>query len=428
MSKHANELLAFIDGSPSPYHAVERSVAMLSNAGFEQVFENEKWKCEAGGAYFTVRDGKSLIAWRQGVESPEETGFRIVAAHSDSPALKLRARLGNHGNGAHWLKPDLYGSLLLHTWLDRDIRPTGVVFHTGESGEVERSLVDLDTLKLRACSLAPHLRKNKLDPSLLIDREDDMLVLYSVDSAPAEDFHALLAKAVGCGEEAVIGYDIFLADTQPSAIIGAENELISAPRLDNLFSSFSAIAALIDLPKQSQSTRVAAIFDAEEIGSQTWTGARSTLLSSALDRIVAQYGETDTETEHKARARSLFASLDMAHAEHPSHPATIDPDHVPVINGGIALKGGSRGNYAIAPYAIAKFEDACRRENLPLQSFMYRCDHGGGSSVGPIASSALGIPGFDLGAPLISMHSIREVAGVQDLTYCTKTLGAFYRM
>ncbi len=401
---------------------------MLRKGGFREVDETEGWNCEAGGSYFCIRDGKSIVAWRQGMGSPVEAGFRIVAAHSDSPALKLRANQGDHGRDANWLKPDLYGSLLLHTWLDRDIRPVGAVFHSPRAGVVERTLVDLDDLVVRACSLAPHLRKDKTSPALTIDKEDDMLVLYSVDGRLEEDLHARLAKAAGVEQDSVAGFDIFFAAVEPAAIIGAEKELISGPRLDNLFSSYCALKALIDLPAQGSATRVAAIFDAEEIGSQTWTGARSTLLSSIIDRLVGKHNDSDPEASHRARSRSILASLDMAHAEHPAFGATIDPDHVPKLNGGVAMKGGSRGNYAIAPHAVARFTDACRRNDIPLQSFMYRCDHGGGSSVGPIASSALGIPGFDLGAPVISMHSIREVGGVQDIDYCERTLGVFYQL
>ena len=426
-SQYAAELINFIDSSPSPYHAVEQCKKMLLRGGFSELDERSAWHCTPGGAYFVVRDGKSLVAWRQGMQAPVDAGFRIVAAHSDSPCLKVRPSPKLMTGDANWLKPDLYGSLLLHTWLDRDVRPTGAVFYRTASKSVETKLVDLDEMVFRACSLAPHLRKDKLNPAFQIDRERDMIMLHSTGSQDSGAFVSALASAAGVEADALVGYDLFFADIQSSRVIGARQEFLSAPRLDNLFSTWAALSTIVALPSQSTRTAVVAIFDAEEIGSQTWAGARSTLLDSVLTRTTESYGDKGAEMSFRARANSVLASLDMAHADHPAHGETIDPDHVPAMNEGIAIKGGSRGNYAIAPLATSRFVEACERENVPLQKFMYRCDHGGGSSVGPISSSALGIAGFDLGAPLVSMHSIREVAGVRDISLCQAALNTFYQ-
>jgi aspartyl aminopeptidase len=427
VTSQVEQFLRFITASPSPYHAIQQARQLLNHRGFQELQEADIWPCVAGGAYYVVRDGKSIIAWRQGMTSPVEAGFRIAAAHSDSPALKLRPNTGSHDRAGRWLKPDVYGSALVHTWLDRDLRPTGVVLHRADDGSIVRTLVDLDDLILRAVSLAPHLKADKKSTQLAIDVEKDLLLLFAAEGDPQAVLRERLAAAARIKADAIIGHDLFLADVHPAATTGAKNELISAPRLDNLFSSWCALVELADLPSEGETTRVAAIFDAEEIGSTTWAGARSTLLGAVLDRIVARTSDGDPEAIHRSRARSILASLDMAHAEHPAYAGTIDPDHVPLINGGIAMKGGSRGNYAIAPHAAAAFEDACRAAGVPLQRFMYRCDHGGGSSVGPLLTSLFGIAGFDLGAPLLAMHSIREVAGTLDLDHCRRAVSIFYR-
>lgn len=414
MTDHPTNLLRFIDAAVSPYHASQEGKRMLERAGFTELKEADPWRLEPDGAYFLLRGGKTLMAWRQGSSRVSEHGFRIVAAHSDSPALKLRpnGELSLHSGG--FLTTEIYGSPLLHTWLDRDLKVVGAIYFEDEDGQMQRRLVNLADLRVRAISLAPHLRTDKKFDEVTINKHRDLPVIVSSDGARLREALELRLMEAAPKARRILTFDCSLADATPGAVIGVENEFISASRLDNLYSSYAALEGIIQTSEPVAHTSIAAIFDAEEIGSAVWTGARSNALDSLLARIAASYGDGE-EGLIRAKARSVVLSADMAHAEHPSFPEATDSGHVPHLNQGIAVKFGARGNYAVGPRATAWFKLICDQSGVATQNFMYRCDHGAGSSVGPLITTSVGIEGVDVGAPMLAMHSIRELAGVRDL-------------
>ncbi len=386
---------------------------MLKAVGFSELGEADRWSLEPGSGYYLCRGGRSLIAWRQGHGKVEDHGFRIIAAHTDSPVLKLRPRPGLRVRGIGYLTTEVYGSALLHTWLDRDLKIAGAIYYADATGALNTQIVELADPPVRAMSLAPHLKKERKIEQLTLDLQKDLPVIYAQESD--DPFEPLLRSLLGADPDRnILHTDLFLSDTQPSALIGKNKEFISAPRLDNLFSCFASLTALTRCGKDKLHTSVVALYDAEEIGSQTWTGAKSNLLDGTLMRMVAE-GTGEAERLLRAKARSVLISADMAHGEHPSFPDATDPVHVPQLNNGLAVKSSARGNYATGNYAAAWFVNLCQQAEIPLQTFMYRCDHGGGSSVGPIISTGVGICGFDVGAPMIAMHSIRELAGTYDI-------------
>ncbi len=416
-------LLEFIDRAPSPYHAIAAAEAILRDAGFAPVAEGDRWRLDPGATYFAARGGKTLLAWRVGAKPPAEVGFRIVAAHSDSPVLKLRPNPGRRARDAALLNTEIYGSPLLHTWLDRDLKLAGRVFFRGPDDTVAHRLLELPELPLRVNSLAPHLKRERKISGVDVDLQKGLALTFSQDDDDiVEQLNAVVSDRFGVTPD--LGYDLSLADIQPSALAGRNGEFISAPRLDNLFSSFCALTALIDAGPSDRS-QIAVLYDAEEIGSQTWTGARGDALGAVLQRLNAAAGG-DAEDLLRANAKSVLISADMAHAEHPSHTSATDPDHVPEINGGLAVKSSSQANYAIGHPAAAWFEMVAGDAGLNLQKFMYRCDHGGGSSVGPMVTTNNGICGIDVGAPMLAMHSIREMAGANDVDHTTRAFTAFY--
>jgi aspartyl aminopeptidase len=414
--------LSFLDASPSPYHVVQECERILGAAGFSRLYESQRWAVQRGGAYYVVRGGKTIVAWRQGHRPVSENGYRILAAHSDSPVLKLRPNAALTGRGGGYLTTEIYGSPLLHTWLDRDLSVAGAVHYEDQTGALKSAIVDLKDLRLRTLSLAPHLRSDKKFDSVAIDRHKDLPVIVSTD---ANDAATALAASIARhvpGFKTLVSMDSYLHDTIPATLVGAKSDLISAPRLDNLFCAFSAATALADCGADLSQTTMAAIYDAEEIGSDVWTGARSNIVDTILTRIAAIDGD-GADSDARARACSVILSADMAHAEHVSFPDATDSGHAPHLNQGIVVKSGARGNYAIGPEANAWFRHLCARHDLKLQTFMYRCDHGAGSSVGPYITTALGIPGLDIGAPMLAMHSIRELAGRDDLAALIKAMG-----
>lgn len=419
MTHPAEPFLSYIDRSPSPYHAVAEAAALLSAAGFKPLSEGVRWKLEAGESYFVVRGGKSLAAWRQGRSSAAKAGFRLVAAHSDSPVLKLRPRPDLEAKGLRLLTAEVYGGPLLHSWFDRELKLAGAVWCGGDT--VTRHLVDLSALPLRLASLAIHLKQDKASDGFALDREKDLLVFAGQGDKPGMDqVRAAIAAVLGGDPGPVLSFDLSLGDVAPATRLGAGGELISAPRLDNLFSAYTAVTALIESEPQD-STIGAVIYDAEEIGSQTYAGARSNFVEGVLERIAGA-----GEKLWRAKARSLLISADMAHAEHPAFAAATDPVTVPALNGGLAVKTGVQGNYAIGPAVEAWFLKVCGDAKVPLQRFRYRCDHGRGFSIGPMATAGLGIAGIDVGAPMLAMHSVRELAGTADLDHSIRAFAVFF--
>lgn len=419
MTDIVSSLLDFIDRSPSPYHCVTTMKARLEAEGYTPLPEREAWSLELGGKYYLERGGKTLAAFRIGERAPAQSGCRLIVAHSDSPVLKIRPRPGFKARDAAMLNADIYGSPLLHTWLDRDLKVVGAVYD--KNGPVE---VEIPSLRVRANSLAPHLKSEKRTERVTVDRQNDLKLTFSqTEGDIIEQLNSLLMDASGTSA-APLSYDLCLADTQPSSLVGADNEFISAPRLDNLFSSFCAFETLLSANVGPQ-TQIAVMFDAEEIGSGTWTGARSNFLEMLLARLDAAFS-ANRDDIFRLKANSMIISADMAHSEHPSFIDATDRDHVPSINGGLAVKSSTSANYAIGHGAEAWFKAICQEAGLSLQHFKYRCDHGGGSSVGPYTTTALGINGIDVGAPLLAMHSIREMAGAQDVPHTISAFRAFF--
>lgn len=418
MSPVVNDLMAFLDASVSPYHAVGQCVECLTAAGFTPLSESDTWTIKPGGAYYVIRGGKTIIAWRQGTQSPTTAGFRIVAAHTDSPVLKLRPNPALNERSGGYLTTEIYGSPLMNTWLDRDLILSGAAFFKDKNDTLHQTPIDLPDTKVRAISLAPHLRRQRqsAEPGLVINPHTDLPVIMTSDGPGVADTLNALFASLSKDFGQLVSHDVFLADSQPGALIGANNEFISSPRLDNLYSSYCGLKGLIDAPADCAQTAMVALYDAEEIGSRTWSGAQSNVLEAVLTRLVpAKKGTSDTSEVLRAKANSILISADMAHGEHPSYKGHTDPEHVPVLNQGMALKAGARGNYAIGPRADAWFRCVLGDLDLNLQTFMYRCDHGAGSSVGPLVSTGVGIESVDVGTPMLAMHSIREMAGAHDV-------------
>jgi len=422
MTASADQLLTFLNKAPSPYHAVVEAAAQLTAAGFSELREAGRWQLEPGQGYFVIRGGKTIVAWRQGTGIVAEAGLRIIVAHTDSPTLKLRPRPDMKARSLRYLTTEIYGGPLLYTWLDRDLKLSGALY-CGDT-ELTRVLVSLDDLPVRAVSLAIHLRQDKGSDSYSFDREKDFALVIGDGEASGLELIAEVAKAqLGSDPGPILSLDLEVTEAAPARRIGADGSLISAPRLDNLFSCYTALAALLAQPAATPWTQMVALYDSEEIGSQTYTGARSNTVDGIIHRLVGAASEGDV---WRAKARSIVVSADMAHSEHPAFLAATDPGHVPELNKGLALKSGSMGNYAIGPGAEAWFALICRKAGVPLQRFRYRCDHGRGSSIGPIMTTNLGIAGIDVGSPMLAMHSARELAGAGDVALTTAAFTAFF--
>ena len=423
----AEGLIAFVDASPTPFHAVVQAGWLLEEAGFVRLDETDAVPA-APGRYYVVRGG-SLVAWSAAEVAPT-TPFRIVGAHTDSPNLRIKPQPDLARAGWQLLGVEVYGGPLVNSWLDRDLALSGRVAvrdATAPHGVGSRLLTGTDPI-LRVAQLAIHLDRTQ-NEGLTLNRQQHLSPLWAQDVVPG-DFTGWLAEQVEVPREDVLGWDVMTHDTQPSRRIGRSRELVAAPRLDNLATSYAATRALVEAvtsPAASgtpRSTPVIALFDHEEVGSESERGAMSTLLPTVLERVVlARGGGRDDYL--RALAGTVIASGDMAHATHPNYAERHEPQHPVFLNGGPVLKVNAQLRYATDGVGAGAFALACEQAGVPMQRFVTRTDLPCGSTVGPMTSALTGATTVDFGAPMLSMHSARELCGALDPAMYAAALTAF---
>ncbi len=422
----ALDLISYIDASPSPWHAAANAERRLQAAGFTRLEEGSRWSLAPGGRYYVVRGGASLIAFVVGHRPLAEAGFRIVGAHTDSPGLRLKPRPASAGEGLVRLGVEVYGGPILATFADRDLGLAGrVVLRT--AGGTEARLLDVGRPLLRLPNLAIHMNREVNEQGLKFDKQTELpllLGLFGEDEKPEARLRALLAKAATCEAADLLSWELAAYDVQPGSLWGADDEFIASRQLDNLASCHAALSALAGVDAVS-AVCVAALFDHEEVGSESAAGAGGSFVSDVLARIAFAAG-LDDEDRHRALANSFFVSADMAHAYHPNFPAAYEPDHKVKVNGGPVIKTNVNQRYATGAESAARFMAACDKAGVPCQQYSHRSNLGCGSTIGPIVAARLGIPTVDVGSPMWAMHSARESAGAEDPGYMIGALAALY--
>lgn len=422
----AADLLAFLDASPSPWHAVAVATTRLAAAGFASLDEGERWSLQPGGRYYVVRGGSSLIAFSLGGASPDRSGWRLVGAHTDSPGLRIKPQPVLAGDSALRLAVEVYGGPILATFADRDLSLAGRVV-VGTAGGPETRLLAFDRPLVRLPNLAIHMNREVNEQGLKFNRQSELPLLLAVGGiADGEgQFRRLLADTLGVEPESLLAWDLAAHDTQPAAFWGADREFVASGRLDNLASCHAALSALL-ATETSDATAVVALFDHEEVGSESAVGAGGSFVGDVLARLAAALG-VDAEGERCARARSFFVSADMAHAWNPNYPAAYEPGHRVLVNGGPAIKINASQRYATGADTAARFARLCADAGVPCQRYVHRSDLGCGSTIGPQVAARLGVPTVDVGNPMWAMHSLRESAGVLDQAAMVKVLREHFR-
>jgi len=417
----ARALAAYVDSSPSPYHACESARRRLEAKGFRALGEQDAWSA-AAGRYYVLRGG-SLVAWIVPEDWQPESGFRIVGAHTDSPNLRIKPKPDSGRAGYRQLGVEIYGGVLLNSWLDRDLGLSGRVYLRADAGPEQR-LVQIDRPILRVPQLCIHMDREIRSTGLKLNAQEHMSPIYGLEGGGEASFLALLAAELQVEKDSILSWDVMCHDLTPSRLLGLDEEFLAAPRLDNLCSAHCALAALEQLVEQGGNpSRVPMItlFDHEEVGSSSRAGADSPLLGDLLERIVLAQGG-GRESYHRAIAASLSVSSDMAHATHPNYIQKHDPQHQLAMNGGPVIKLNSNQRYATEGETEAIFQRACEQAEVPFQKWVNRSDLGCGSTIGPITASQLGIKTVDVGNPQLSMHSARELCGSLDPGYLVRAL------
>jgi len=424
-------LLDFIDASPSPWHVVKTIEAQLAaqTPAWERLDETAKWTLQPGGRYYVVRDDSSIMLFIQGQKPLAETGFKIIGAHTDSPGLRIKPNAASATDGLLRLGVEVYGGPILATFTDRDLSLAGRIAYKNAQDDIASLLVKFDQPLLRLPNLAIHMNRTVNEEGLKLQKQTELPLILSAsaeEQLPQACFLALLQQQAGVAAERILSWDLAVYDTQKGTFWGAESEFYADSQLDNLASCHAALQALLaEVDFQADDTRVCAFFDHEEIGSQSNKGADGSFLSDVLQRI-ALATATDKEDFARALAKSFMISADMAHAYQPNFPNAYDADHRVIVNKGPVIKVNANHNYSSDSVSAAMFAGWCEQAGVPYQKYSHRCDLPCGSTIGPIASAKLGIRSVDVGSPMWAMHSIRESAGVLDHQHMISVMKRFF--
>ncbi|MEV5606900.1 M18 family aminopeptidase [Streptomyces sp. NPDC052225] len=423
---HTDDLMTFLAASPTPYHAVANVAARLEKAGFKQVAETDAWDGTTGGKFVTR--GGAIIAWFVPEGARAHTPFRIVGAHTDSPNLRVKPQPDMGSNGWRQVAVEIYGGPLLNSWLDRDLGLAGRI-SLRDGGE---RLVNIDRALLRVPQLAVHLDRSVNVDGLKLDKQRHMQPIWGLGSDVHEgDLLGFLEDEYGLGRGDITGWDLMTYAIEAPAYLGRDQELVAGPRMDNLLSVHACTAALAEVSKEKGSDDdplpyipVLAAFDHEENGSQSDTGADGPLLGSVLERSVFARGG-GYEDKARAFAGTVCLSSDTGHAVHPNYAERHDPTHHPRANGGPILKVNVNNRYATDGSGRAVFAAACEKAGVPFQSFVSNNAMPCGTTIGPITAARHGIKTVDIGAAILSMHSVRELCGADDPFLLANALTAF---
>jgi aspartyl aminopeptidase len=411
-----SDLLAFLRDSPTPFHAVASACSRLDAAGFRALRETDEWDLSAG-SYYVVTAETNLIAFVL-PDRAQRTSFRIIGAHTDSPNLRLKPNAEYTQEGYAQLGVEVYGGVLLNSWLDRDLGIAGRVL-VRDGNAIASKLVSIAKPLLRVPQLAIHLDREVNDKGLVLNKQDHMAPIYGLSNA--RGVAGLIAEAAGVDPTNIVKTDLMLFDLTAPTLGGSDEELIFSARLDNLAMSHAATTAIASV-KSPSAISVIALFDHEEVGSDSVAGAGSAVLPRILERLIG-----DRSAFLRACAASTCVSADMAHAVHPNYANRHEARHKPVLNGGPVIKTNAQQRYATTATTAVMFEELCREASVPVQQYVVRSDLPCGSTIGPITATLLGIPTVDVGNPMLSMHSSRELAGSRDPDMMTKVLSLYLR-
>ncbi|KAK7282016.1 hypothetical protein RIF29_10480 [Crotalaria pallida] len=453
-----SDLISFLNASPTAFHAVDEAKKRLLGAGFKQLSEREVWDLVPGNKYFFTRNYSTIVAFAIGQKYVAGNGFHLIGAHTDSPCLKLKPVSKVVKGGILEVGVQTYGGGLWHTWFDRDLTVAGrVIIREEKEGSVFYShrLVRIDEPIMRIPTLAIHLdrgvneelkinKQTHLLPILATSLKAELNKVSSESGKQANDntgtsntkHHSLLlqllSSKLGCKPDDICDFELQACDTQPSIVAGAAKEFIFSGRLDNLCMSFCSLKALVDATssdsslKEETGVRMVALFDHEECGSDSAQGAGSPVVLNALSRITNSFS-SDPKLFDKGIQRSFLVSADMAHALHPNYMDKHEENHQPRLHGGLVIKLNANQRYATNAVTSFIFREIASKHNLPVQDFVVRNDMACGSTIGPILASGIGIRTVDVGAPQLSMHSIREMCAIDDVKYSYEHFKAFFQ-
>lgn len=425
---NTQELLDFINKGKTAFQSANELKAILDKEGYAEIKEEDYWELKKGGKYYITKNNSALIAFEIGNGEIEKDGFRLIGAHTDSPGFRIKPNPEMLVEG-HYLKlnTEVYGGPILSTWFDRPLSIAGRVTLKGENPFVPKvRLLDVNRPILIIPNLAIHMNRS-VNEGYEFNKQKDVLPLLTLVEDKLEKggyLIKLISQTLNVDAGDILDFDLFLYEYAEGMTLGLNDEFISCGRLDDLWMVFAGLKALIN-SNPTKATKVLVALDNEEIGSSTSQGANSAILETILERISLGL-KKERQDFKRALSNSIMISADLAHAIHPNYTEKCDPTSKPMLGKGPVLKIAAGGSYSTDSYASAVFKGICEKAKVPCQVFVNRSDLRGGTTIGPISASKLNIPVIDMGAPVLSMHSIRELAAAVDNEYTIKAFTEFF--
>lgn len=417
--KITNDLIEFLDASPTAFQAVHEIGKKLDEVGFTKLGEHEAWDVVPGGKYYVTRTGSSVIAFT--VPKEYAKSFMITASHTDSPTFKLKSSYEVEACGKYVkLNVEGYGGMILSSWLDRPLSIAGRLI-VKENGKIVSKLVTIDRDLVLIPNVAVH-QNRQINGSFSYNIAVDMMPLYSAKDKLGS-LKKIAAEYAGCEEENVIGADLYLYNRTKGTVWGAGDEFFSAGRIDNLQCAYGTLMGFINAADEAKAINVYSSFDNEETGSATKQGAGSQFLSDTLAKIADKLEFNVSE----ALASSFMISADNGHAKHPNHPEFSDGANSPALNEGVVIKENAAQKYTTDAFSAAVFTEICKKAEVPTQRFANRSDMGGGSTLGSISNTNVALMTVDIGLAQLAMHSSYETAGTKDTGYMISAMTEFYK-
>ena len=424
----AREVIEFIDESPSTYHVVKNCSDILEENGFERIMPREKWEIKKGGKYFFKKSSSTIIAFTVGENFDVKKGFKIFGSHTDSPCFRIKPNPEIVTENIVRLNTEVYGGPILSTWFDRPLSIAGRVIVKGENLFFPKTVkIKIDEPLLTIPNLAIH-QNREVNNGVKIDKQNDVLPVISLINKNFEKkgyLERVILEKTGIKKEDIIDFDLYLYATEKGCLLGANEEFMSSPKLDNLASVYTGIIGLVEAQENQDRINIFVAFDNEEIGSATKQGADSNYLLNTLERISLALG-LDRSDFLQMLESSYILSADAAHAAHPAHLGKTDPTNRGKINEGISIKISAKQKYTSDGYSIAVIRQLIEGTEIRIQPFVNESNELGGSTIGPISSTHLDIDGIDLGIPMLAMHSARELCGVFDVFYLKELAKEFF--
>ena len=425
---YIDSLIHFMDASPCNFLAINEVKRMLEDNGYTHQRLDEPLKAEPGAKFFITKNDSALMAFKVGKKPLCETGFKVVAAHSDSPCFRVKPHAEMAGEGGILrLNTEVYGGPILYTWFDRPLSLAGRVILKGDNAlHPMTRLLKIDRPLMCISHLAIHFNRAVNEGNKLSKQTDMLPIMAKLNSTLEADglLLKLVAEELKVKVDDILDFDLMLYDVEGAKRFGLNQEFISCGRLDDLSMVHAAVSALLEA-RDDDATCVAAIFDNEETGSGTKQGAGSPVLANVMQRMVESQGD-NYDAFARAISRSFMISADNAHAFHPNYASKYDPTNHPALGSGPCIKINANCKYMSDAHSAAIFKSLCMEAGSPFQYFVNHSDVAGGSTLGNILTGQIDIEGVDVGSPLLAMHSARETASVDDHMNMIKVMKQFF--